>query len=494
MPSGHTVWQKDTMLMSQPIPDFFDGEWYLRSNPDVAAARADPLAHFNRFGRFEGRMPCAVRAAALEKAVWAGLKPVKALQDLLQDESPAEQSWAGFALARISAATGDWTAAKALLASPRQTQALLSGFGLLSPALMLIEAAERAGDMAGAHRLLGWATARFGSRPELQLMTANLRLGDASAWALAVKPVFAGARLILPQVLGPTTTEQTRFDQLYTKPRRGWPYWGRRPLVSVVVPMFNAADSLGTSVRSILAQSWPELEILLVENASTDATLGVAQALANDDPRIRILDASADPGAYAARNIGMAAARGDFVTVQDADDWAHPQKIERQLRALLRRPNAAASISHWVRATPDLRFTNTRADVGLVHRNMSSLMIRRAARQRLGFWDRVKVGADTEYFYRLLQVCGADALCEVLPGVPLSFGRQSAKGLTQDPALGLLSKASGARQAYHKASRIWHKGEDPDRLCLPQYPTARPFAAPTDMVLPNVPHPPQVGS
>jgi glycosyltransferase involved in cell wall biosynthesis len=207
------------------------------------------------------------------------------------------------------------------------------------------------------------------------------------------------------------------------------------------------------------------------------------QRAARHDQRIRLLDGAAEPGTYAARNLGVAAAQGAFITVLDADDWAHPARIARQLRALQHRPAAAASFSHWVRVTPDLRFTRWWGDAGHLHPDVSSLMIRAELRDSLGYWDRARAGADSEYMRRIVAQHGAGAMIAVLPGLPLSFGRTSATSLTGAAETSIASQHFGPRRSYDEAGARWHKGLMPDNLPLPRHPMRRPFAIPAALAI-----------
>lgn len=100
--------------------------------------------------------------------------------------------------------------------------------------------------------------------------------------------------------------------------------------VSVVIPAYNASRTLGETLRSAMAQTHAELEILVVDDGSTDETVQVAEELAALDGRIRLLR-QANAGVAAARNAGIAASSGEFIAPLDADDLWHPAKIERQL-------------------------------------------------------------------------------------------------------------------------------------------------------------------
>jgi glycosyltransferase involved in cell wall biosynthesis len=108
----------------------------------------------------------------------------------------------------------------------------------------------------------------------------------------------------------------------------------RPPAVSVVTPVWNAAATLAATVASVQAQSFPDWEMLLVDDGSTDGSRALADRLAAADPRLRVLGQGANTGAAAARNRGIREARGRFIAFLDADDLWRPEKLALQLGAL----------------------------------------------------------------------------------------------------------------------------------------------------------------
>lgn len=100
-----------------------------------------------------------------------------------------------------------------------------------------------------------------------------------------------------------------------------------RPLVSCIVPVYNGELYLAEAIESVRAQTYPRLEIIIVDDGSADGTAGIARRYA---PHATYLHQQ-NQGPAAARNLGLGAARGEFVSFLDADDLWHPGKIERQL-------------------------------------------------------------------------------------------------------------------------------------------------------------------
>ncbi len=133
------------------------------------------------------------------------------------------------------------------------------------------------------------------------------------------------------------------------------------PLFSVIIPFHDAAATLSEALASLQAQTEPDWEALLIDDASRDGSVELAQRAAAQDSRLRVIHypQSRTRGAAASRNLGMDAARGDYLALLDADDRWLPGKLAAQARAFAR--GADIVFTSYRRIDPAGR------DLGLVH-------------------------------------------------------------------------------------------------------------------------------
>lgn len=106
----------------------------------------------------------------------------------------------------------------------------------------------------------------------------------------------------------------------------------KRPLVSVVMPLYNAENYVGEAIRSVQSQTCGDWELLVIDDGSRDDSLKIAQRLAAEDPRIAVHANPRNMGVAGTRNRGLDLARGDWVAFLDSDDLWRRDKLEKQLR------------------------------------------------------------------------------------------------------------------------------------------------------------------
>jgi glycosyltransferase involved in cell wall biosynthesis len=128
------------------------------------------------------------------------------------------------------------------------------------------------------------------------------------------------------------TSFGNRLAATYTELSRSY-LLQRRPLVSVIMPVFNRAKSLAVALRSVAEQTFLDWEVIVVDDGSSDESAEVA--LQGGQPgKVRVIRHERNLGSSAARNSGMLAARGRYVSFLDSDDSWHPEKLSRQVESV----------------------------------------------------------------------------------------------------------------------------------------------------------------
>jgi glycosyltransferase involved in cell wall biosynthesis len=172
---------------------------------------------------------------------------------------------------------------------------------------------------------------------------------------------------------------------------------GQQTLVSVIIPAYNAARTIEHTLKSALDQTYTNLEIIVVDDGSTDETPLLIQRMADTDQRIKLLR-KANGGVSSARNYGIQSARGEFIAPLDADDLWHPEKLAKQLTATRDHIGVVYCWSRVIddqdRVLYDLAPCTLRGDVytALITTNFlhsSTLLIRRSCIEEVGGYDQV---------------------------------------------------------------------------------------------------------
>lgn len=288
---------------------------------------------------------------------------------------------------------------------------------------------------------------------ERRFLTAAVSLATA-AWSQARRDLNAA---FMAEGLGPVVDEA--LDEPVRLESLGGPTQlleGNRPQVSVIVAARNAGSTIDIALRSLQAQTWRQLDIVVVDDGSSDETVASVQATAARDPRVRLLRNDRNPGAYGARNTGIAAASGVFVCFHDADDWAHPQRIERQMKGLEAR-GVAASVCRHVRLDGKSRLMSPRG-FPLMRLNPILLMMRRDVFDKWGGFEEVRLGADSELLARLDAALGREAVARIpAPCVVAAWGDRSLMGAS---GTGLSREGLHLRTAYLEEWRRRHARGD----------------------------------
>lgn len=196
------------------------------------------------------------------------------------------------------------------------------------------------------------------------------------------------------------------FDRLSTRPLR-YVEGGVKVTVAITTWRPNS-DEFSTAFRSISEQTWRNLEIVVVDDCSPPEFAPLLERVVASDPRARLVRMPRNGGTYLARNRALAEASGEYFTVHDSDDWAHPQRIEFQARRLQERIDLVSTGSRALRVDDRLLFNFPGASPS--RENASSLMFRRApVLSAIGYYDASRKGADSEFGVRMAQHFGASS-------------------------------------------------------------------------------------
>ncbi|MCE2470633.1 MAG: glycosyltransferase family 2 protein [Anaerolineae bacterium] len=126
------------------------------------------------------------------------------------------------------------------------------------------------------------------------------------------------------------------------------------PLVSVVMPVYNGGKYLGEAIESILSQTLSDLELVIVDDCSTDGSAAIAREYTNRDERVRLIQHDRNQGEASTRNSGIAASRGEFIAAMDCDDVSLPRRLEKQVGFLQSHPNIGLVGTFLQTASADL--------------------------------------------------------------------------------------------------------------------------------------------
>ena len=189
------------------------------------------------------------------------------------------------------------------------------------------------------------------------------------------------------------------------------------PLVSVIMSVYNGEEYLAAAIESILAQTFADFEFIVVDDGSQDRSPQIVREYMNRDGRIRLIQLERNLGPAAARNRGLAAASGDFVTGMDSDDVCLPERLQKQVDFLRSAPDIGAVGTHARVVNADLQLlyhkTPPRHHAHLMLGQFiedytfvgTSVMFRRPLLQAIGGYDEsmgYHTGSDMDMILRLM--------------------------------------------------------------------------------------------
>lgn len=188
---------------------------------------------------------------------------------------------------------------------------------------------------------------------------------------------------------------------------------GKYPKVSVVVTAFNAGDTIERSVISLLMQNYPDLEVVVCDDMSTDNTWDVLNNIKKQSPKsLKIIRLNVNGGTYLAKNVAIAESSGEIILFQDSDDYSHPERVMAQVLPLIKNEELMATRTKYLRFDP---LTKKIVPVAgfLAKYGFITLAVRREVFEEIGYFDAVRKAGDDEWFQRLVHFYGKDKICNL---------------------------------------------------------------------------------
>ena len=391
--------------------EWFDTGWYRANYEDVRLSGVNPFVHYIQNGRKEGRATNRIQFHSQEinglgadkefivQMLWRGLSQssLRQLKELYSNAS-IDESVRFFAIwhtARWFYFLGEFEQALNLsqLAIEEFSPKIFGKTGVLMHAFCL----QKNGEKSESEKFI--RSYYRGDKLDEDILLTLTNCNDSEKNKLSfLNQIYHRHGLI--GVTLKNKDEELCLENLAAE--KGLLNCENGSLVSVIVPCFNAEKTIGTALGSLVAQSWKNLEIIVVDDCSIDETTLVVEKLSAEYPQIKLVKQTRNSGAYRARNVGLSLAKGSFITTHDADDWSHPQKIQLQMEYLFENKAVVGVCTQWVRTTSKINFEhNWRLNPRLIHWSHSSFLFRRRVFEELGYWDTVLVGGDTEYIWRV---------------------------------------------------------------------------------------------
>jgi glycosyltransferase involved in cell wall biosynthesis len=173
------------------------------------------------------------------------------------------------------------------------------------------------------------------------------------------------------------------------------------PLITCIVPVHNGERYLAETLESILAQEHEPIELIVVDDASTDGSPELAESYG---PPVRVIQLESQLGPAGARNQGLREARGDYLTFLDADDLYRPRKLTKQLRVLEEHPDVdvclCVGLNFWEPGLEEERDRYVAAGRLRMTHHLSTLLASRSVFDRVGLLNERTTGDAADWFLR----------------------------------------------------------------------------------------------
>lgn len=326
----------------------FDKQWYLDNYKDVVLSGMDPFIHYQKIGKLLNRHPCdptkikVISSVPVSQSVTPSSinKNIRGDFNLKGGGSGELYGW----LANI----GD--------EQPRTALIKIDGKSYSTIANVKREDLARNKINKGNHGFRMSVPAEFIDGKTHQLELLDAKSGQSlkqvsTSWQHNRKftsfEEFLAESMVNPMIYAPFREEDKRcFAMMENVRRRLMAYSAEHnltELVSIIMPAYNREDTISAAIISVLAQTYPHFELLIVDDGSSDRTAEVVKSF--DDHRVRFIKGPGRSGVSEARNIGLRAAKGDLVAYLDSDNTWQPEYLTAMVAALHQNSHAQAAYS-----------------------------------------------------------------------------------------------------------------------------------------------------
>lgn len=323
----------------------FDKQWYLDNYKDVILSGMDPFVHYQKIGRLLNRHPCdptKIKIAPTAQSIPNNIinKNIRGDFNLKGGSSGELYGW----LAEI----GDHKPRTALIKIDGKPYQILADVKREDLARNKIN--------QGNHGFRMSVPAEFidGKTHQLELVDAKsgqLLKQAATSWQHNRKftcfEEFLAESMVNPMIYAPYREEDKRCFAMMENLRRRLMAYSKehnlQELVSIIMPAYNREDTIPAAITSVLAQTYPHFELIIIDDGSSDSTADVVKGF--DDERVRLITGPGRSGVSEARNIGLRAAKGDLIAYLDSDNTWQPEYLTAMVAALHQSSNAQAAYS-----------------------------------------------------------------------------------------------------------------------------------------------------
>ena len=249
------------------------------------------------------------------------------------------------------------------------------------------------------------------------------------------------------------------------------------PLVSIIVTTHNIEEYIEQSLNSILKQTYTNLEIIVVDDYSSDGTIKIVKQMSEKFSNIKLYQLNCNLGTYFAKNYGIQQSCGEVVFFQDGDDISHPQRIALMMQIF--KDNIAVRCGYLRYDSSDnsiIKINSSYTRLGLI-----TLGFKKFVFEQIGYYNCTTKGSDDEFFQRFINYYGKNAIAE--NSLPLYYAVIRENSLSEDmlnPYVGggFLQSNSEVREGYVNQFKQLHKNLSPNQFnkffCFPRIRDAIP--------------------